>query len=70
MGEAYYLRGMMYFVLNRFWAQPQNDLSVILQLEPFDPEDKFPRSSIAEVKNQVIQDLQQAESLLEGFNFE
>ena len=30
LGEAYFLRGMNYFVLNRFYGQPQNNLSVPL----------------------------------------
>ena len=65
-GEAHFLRGLNYFVLNRFWAQPQNGLSVPLQLTPFKPGDTPFRGTIDEVKNHVITDLKEAETLLEG----
>ncbi len=67
-GEALFLRGLQYFVLNRFFAQPQNNLSIILQLEPFTPQDMPFRATIDEVKNQVLQDLRGAEVQMQGTN--
>jgi tetratricopeptide (TPR) repeat protein len=65
-GEAYFLRGLMYFGLNRFFAQPQNGLSVPILTAPYQP-DQFPfRASIEETKAQVIADLEQAESLMQN----
>lgn len=66
LGEALFLRGLQYFVLNRFYAQPQNNLSVILQLEPFTPQDMPFRATIDDVKNQVLQDLKEAEIQMQG----
>ena len=66
LGEAHFLRALNYFVLNRFWAQPRNGLSVPLQLVPFKPGDTPARAGIEEVKNQVIADLQEAENLMAG----
>ena len=66
LGEAHFIRGLSYFVLNRFWAQPQNGLSVPLQLIPFKPGDMPSRATIEEAKNQVIADLTEAESLMDG----
>lgn len=67
-GEALFLRGLQYFVLNRFFAQPQNNLSIILHLEPFTPQDMPFRATIDEVKNQVVQDLKDAEVQMQGVN--
>lgn len=66
LGEALFLRGLIYFVLNRFYGQPQNGLSVPLQLEPFVPGDMPVRATIEEVKAQVLADLKEAERLLDG----
>lgn len=66
MGEALFLRGLQYFVLNRFYAQPQNGLSVPLLTEPFTPGDMPSRATIEAVKSQVIADLKQAETLMDG----
>lgn len=66
LGEAHFLRALNYFVLNRFWAQPRNGLSVPLQLSPFKPGDTPARATIEEVKNQVIADLKAAENLMTG----
>lgn len=66
LGEAHFIRGLSYFVLNRFWGQPQNGLSVPLQLIPFKPGDTPARSTIDEVGSSIVADLQQAESLLAG----
>lgn len=60
-GELLFLRGMCYFVLNRFWAQPQNGLSVPVLTEPITIEDQPSRASIEEVKAQVLADLNAAE---------
>ena len=65
-GEALFLRGLNYFVLNRFWAQPQNGLSVPLQITPFKPSDQPVRATIEEVKGQIIADLKEAETLMAG----
>ena len=65
-GEALFLRGMNYFVMNRFFAQPQNGLSIPVLTEPFQP-DKLPaRATIDEVKAQVLADLREAETLMAG----
>lgn len=65
-GEALFLRGMVYFVLNRFFAQPQNGLSVPVLTSPFEPGDMPSRASIEEVKAQVLADLKEAENLMDG----
>lgn len=65
-GEALFLRGMLYFVLNRFYAQPQNGLSVPLLTEPFQPGDQPVRAEIETLKAQVIADLLEAENLMTG----
>lgn len=67
-GEALFLRGMMYFVLNRFWGQPQNGLSVPLLTEPILVSDKPARATIEEIKAQVISDLLEAERLMAGIH--
>lgn len=66
LGEAYFIRGLSFFVLNRFFAQPQNGLSVPLQIEPFKTEDAPARATIEATQDQVIADLLQAESLMAG----
>ena len=66
LGEAYFLRGMNYFVLNRFYAHPNNGLSIPILTEPFKNGDMPVRAAIEEVRNQVIADLKEAESLMEG----
>ncbi|MFT7589260.1 MAG: hypothetical protein ACI959_001477 [Limisphaerales bacterium] len=67
-GEAYFLRGLIYHVLNRFFAQPQNGLSVMIYTAPtFVSECSgnggpvVPRASIEEVKAQILADLQAAD---------
>jgi hypothetical protein len=64
LGEAHYLRGLIYFVLNRFWGQPQNGLSVPILLAPITVVDKPARNTIEEVKALVIADLKRAETLM------
>lgn len=65
-GEALFLRGLMNFSLNRFYAQPQNGLSTPLLLEPFEPGDMPARARIEDIKAQVIVDLKEAEDLLQN----
>lgn len=65
-GEAYFLRGLAYFVLNRFYAHPVNGLSVPLVTKPFKPGDMPVRAAIGDIQAQVIADLKQAESLMAG----
>ncbi|MEO1261190.1 MAG: RagB/SusD family nutrient uptake outer membrane protein [Bacteroidota bacterium] len=65
-GEALFLRGLTYFVLNRFYGQPQNGLSVPLVKDPFVPGDMPVRATIDETKAQVVSDLQEAEILMDG----
>jgi hypothetical protein len=64
MGEAMYLRGLIHFTLNRFYAQPQNGLSVPILVQPFEPGDMPARASIDDIKVQVIADLKEAENLM------
>lgn len=66
LGEILYLRGMLYFVLNRFWAQAQNGLSVPLLTSVVTVEDSPSRATIEEVEAQVVADLEEAERLLAG----
>lgn len=66
LGEALFLRGLNYFVLNRFYGQPQNGLSVPVLTAPFKNGDTPARATIDAVQNQVIQDLKEAENLLDG----
>ena len=66
LGEAHFIRGLCFFVLNRFFAQPQNGLSVPLQITPYKAGDMPARGTIEETKDQVLADLEVAESLLDG----
>ena len=66
LGEAYFLRGMNYFVLNRFYAHPKNGLSIPILTVPFVNGDMPARATISETQNQVIADLKEAESLMAG----
>ena len=65
-GEALFVRGLNYFVLNRFFGHPINGLSVPLLTEPFIPGDQPTRATIDEVKDLVVADLRAAEILMEG----
>ncbi|MFT7606028.1 MAG: hypothetical protein ACI8VT_003626, partial [Saprospiraceae bacterium] len=62
--EAMYLRGLIHFTLNRFYAQPQNGLSVPILVQPFEPGDMPARAGIDDIKVQVIADLKEAENLM------
>lgn len=66
LGEAYFLRGLNYFVLNRFYAQPKNGLSIPILTVPFVNGDMPARATIRETENQVIADLKEAELLMAG----
>ncbi len=66
LGEAYFIRGLNYFVLNRFFGQPKNGLSVPVLTEPFQPGDQPVRASIEETKSRVIADLEEAEELMKN----
>lgn len=72
-GEAHFLRGLMYFELVKFFAKPysagnvNDNLGVPLVLTPtvgLSDEDFVSRASVNDVYNQVISDLQTAESKL------
>ncbi len=65
-GEAHFLRALVYFSLNRFYANPNNGLSVPLLTTPFQTGDMPPRATIEDVQDQVIADLKEAETLMEG----
>lgn len=65
-GESYFIRGLVYFVLNRFFAQPRNGLSVPIMTQPFQPDDQPFRATIEEVQAQVIADLKEAERIMAG----
>lgn len=71
LGEAYYIRGMMYFYLVRaygrpYFQSPETNLGVpIVNGTPEDVFQKYPdRSTVAETYEQVINDLKNAISLL------
>lgn len=72
-GEAKFIRAITYFQLVRLFAKdysdgdPSSNLGVPLKLKPtrtIDEESQIPRSTVQEVYDQVISDLQDAESLL------
>lgn len=65
-GEILFLRALIYFTLDRFWAHPDLGLSVPMPLEPVDVGSNFNRASIDEVHAQIISDLERAEVLLNG----
>ncbi|MEM1218140.1 MAG: RagB/SusD family nutrient uptake outer membrane protein, partial [Bacteroidota bacterium] len=65
-GEARFIRGLNYFVLNRFFGHSVNGLSVPLLTAPFIPGDQPARATIEDVKNQVLADLKMAELQMDG----
>jgi tetratricopeptide (TPR) repeat protein len=79
-GQALFIRGIVHFELMKFWSLPYNILNpsenskpqsgVVLRLEPykiFDPESaKALRSTIEECYNQIIKDLNEANTLLQA----
>jgi hypothetical protein len=76
-GEALFIRGSVYFELVRFFAQPysagnvSSNLGVPIVLEPtrgISEKDKVSRNTVAEVYQQVIKDLTDAEAKLPETN--
>ncbi len=75
LGEAYYMRGMMYFYLCRvfgrpYYQQPEKNLGVpIVNGMPEDLTNlNLPdRSSVKDTYEQVLSDLKKAEGLMSGF---
>jgi len=70
LGEAHFVRGLMYFELVRNFAKPyelatENELAVPRRTTPTRGKEFVPRSTIKEVYEQVISDLNQAAVLLE-----
>lgn len=70
LGQAYFVRGLSYFDLARFFGGYPNvygELGVVITLTPsvgISPDDLVPRNSLRETYDQVEADLQQALSLL------
>ncbi len=70
LGEAHFVRGLLYFELVRNFAKPyepatENDLAVPLRTTPTRGKEFLPRSSIKEVYERVIADFEEAGRLLE-----
>ena len=69
-GEAYAIRALCYWYLVRYFAKPYTDdptaLGVPIVLE-YDPQLKPARKSVTEVYNQIINDLNQAYTLMTLF---
>jgi hypothetical protein len=72
LGQAYCLRGLMYYFLVQYYAKPwdpasdNSQLGVPLMLDPIISSDDFKdekRSSVKEVYDQIEKDLQEAEKL-------
>lgn len=71
MGEAYFLRALTYFDLNRLFSSPDGSLGVPLTLEgvtDYSQDLEIPRASSPEVYEQVISDLTMAIDLLPETN--
>ncbi len=67
MGEAYFLRALNYFDINRFFASPDGSLGVPLTLTgivDYSGDLEIARAPADQVYNQVISDLEMAYSLL------
>ena len=71
-GEAYFLRGAYYFTLANLYGKAYNpqtassDLAVPIKLTEYIEDELFERNTVEEVYQQAIDDLKQAEQLLEG----
>lgn len=70
LGEAHFVRGLMYFELVRNFAKPyepatENDLAVPLRTTPARGKEFVPRATIKEVYELAIADLEAAAGLLE-----
>ncbi|MUP47398.1 RagB/SusD family nutrient uptake outer membrane protein [Gramella sp. BOM4] len=71
VGEAYFLRALNYFDLNRFYSSPDGSLGVPLSLEgitDYSQNLEIPRASSAAVYQQVVEDLEAAVELLPESN--
>lgn len=70
MGEAYFVRGALYFVLANLYGKPYNpstansDLAIPIKTTEYIEDKIFGRNTVAEVYAQAEKDLQTAESLL------
>jgi hypothetical protein len=70
-GEAKFLRGLIFFELTRLYSYDvsgQGPLSVPVFTEPLSPFDAPARSTVDEAYTQIIQDLEDAATLLAGIN--
>lgn len=71
-GEAYFLRGLYYFYLANFYAKPYEPTNaattpgVPIKLTELVEDIEFTRASLSDTYSQIIDDLKQAETLLEG----
>lgn len=71
-GEAYFLRGAFYFTLANLYGKPYNpetaatDLAVPIKTTEYIEDKVYSRNTVEEVFQQVISDLKEAETLLEG----
>jgi hypothetical protein len=69
-GEAYAIRALNYFTLVRYFARPYTDnpagLGVPITLS-YNPDAKPPRSTVAEVYTQILDDLNKAYTLMTKF---
>lgn len=71
-GEAYFLRAAYYFTLVNLYGKPYSlktasvDLGVPVKLTDYVEDVKFDRNTVAEVYEQVVQDLKKAEECLEN----
>ncbi|MEO2063134.1 MAG: RagB/SusD family nutrient uptake outer membrane protein [Christiangramia sp.] len=71
MGEAYFLRALNYFDLNRLYSSPDGSLGVPLSLNgivDYSQDLQLPRATSAEVYQQVVADLENAINLLPESN--
>lgn len=70
-GEAKFLRGLIFFELTRLYSYDvsgEGPLSVPVFTEPLTPFDTPPRSTVDEAYTRIIQDLEDAATLLVGIN--
>lgn len=71
-GEAYYLRASYYLTLANLYGKPYTpataatDLAVPVKTSPNVEDKEYQRASVAEVYEQIIADMNQAEQLLNG----
>lgn len=71
-GEAYFLRGLYYFMLTNLYCEPydparaENMVGMPLKFSEIIEDTEFARSSLAETYEKVLEDLTNAEKFLEG----